>query len=193
MTDKYDRLKKAWQFEKQKKELQNIPDQFLTEMKEYISTIDNLITNENTLKDQIIKQEKFNATIMFKEITQTRINKIVSAELNGTPMTATHLTPDEQQFHANFRQLLSNYMQGIPFFFESPQLLITSKKILEKKHQPIDSDLVVLRFLKPLPAIMGIDLKAYGPFEAEDVASIPRQNALNLIRRGIAKEVEIEP
>ena len=51
---------------------------------------------------------------------------------------------------------------------------------------------MVLRFLKPLPAIMGIDLKAYGPFDAEDVASIPRENALNLIRRGIAKEVEIE-
>lgn len=193
MTDKYYLLKKAWQLEKQKKELQNIPDQFLTEMKEYISTIDDIKTNENSLKDRIIKEEKFNATIMFKEITQTRINKIVSAELNGTPMTATHLTPDEQQFHANFRQLLSNYMQGIPFFFESPQQVTPSKKIWEKKQQSIESDLVVLRFLKPLPAIMGIDLKAYGPFEAEDVASIPRQNALNLIRRGIAKEVEIEP
>jgi DNA replication initiation complex subunit (GINS family) len=192
MTDKYDRLKRAWQLEKQKKELQNIPDQFLTEMKEYISTIEDIKTNENTLKDQIIKREKFNASIMFKEITQTRIHKIVSAELNGTPMTATHLTPDEQQFHANFRQLVSNYMQGIPLFLESSQQVTPSKKTWEKKHQPIEGDLMVLRFLKPLPAIMGIDLKAYGPFNAEDVASIPRENALNLIRRGIAKEVEIE-
>jgi DNA replication initiation complex subunit (GINS family) len=191
MTDKYDRLKRAWQLEKQKKELQNIPDQFLTEMKEYISTIEDIKTNENTLKDQIIKREKFNASIMFKEITQTRIHKIVSAELNGTPMTATHLTPDEQQFHANFRQLVSNYMQGIPLFLESSQQ-VTPSKTWVKKHQPIESDLMVLRFLKPLPAIMGIDLKAYGPFNAEDVASIPRENALNLIRRGIAKEVEIE-
>jgi DNA replication initiation complex subunit (GINS family) len=40
---------------------------------------------------------------------------------------------------------------------------------------------------------MGIDMRAYGPFNKEDVASIPRQNALNLIRRGIAKPVDIEP
>jgi hypothetical protein len=36
-------------------------------------------------------------------------------------------------------------------------------------------------------------MKAYGPFDPENVASIPRQNAVNLIRRGIAKLVDIEP
>jgi DNA replication initiation complex subunit (GINS family) len=49
----------------------------------------------------------------------------------------------------------------------------------------------VVRFLQAVPAIMGIDMKSYGPFEPEDVASIPAENAENLIRRGIAKGVEI--
>jgi DNA replication initiation complex subunit (GINS family) len=49
----------------------------------------------------------------------------------------------------------------------------------------------VVRFLQAVPAIMGIDMKTYGPFKPEDVVSLPVENAENLIRRGIAKEVEI--
>ncbi len=51
----------------------------------------------------------------------------------------------------------------------------------------------VLRFLKPVPAIMGVDMKTYGPFNPEDVASLPEENAENLIRRGFAMVVEIQP
>jgi DNA replication factor GINS len=51
---------------------------------------------------------------------------------------------------------------------------------------------MTIRFLRAVPAIIGIDMKTYGPFKAEDLASMPVENAENLIRRGIAKEVEIQ-
>jgi DNA replication factor GINS len=67
----------------------------------------------------------------------------------------------------------------------------------DKPRQPEQSKdetvLTIVRFLQPLPAIMGIDMKAYGPFKAEDVASIPQENAENLVKRGIAQRVEVEP
>ena len=56
---------------------------------------------------------------------------------------------------------------------------------------PQRADQKVVRFLQAVPAIMGIDMKTYGPFKPEDVVSLPVENAENLIRRGIAKEVEI--
>jgi hypothetical protein len=37
---------------------------------------------------------------------------------------------------------------------------------------------------------MGVDMKAYGPFQPEELANIPRQNAENLINRGVAKAVQ---
>jgi DNA replication initiation complex subunit (GINS family) len=55
-----------------------------------------------------------------------------------------------------------------------------------------DTEQVLVRFLQPLPAIMGIDMKAYGPFQPEELATIPRQNAENLIKRGVAKRVETD-
>lgn len=46
---------------------------------------------------------------------------------------------------------------------------------------------VELRFLQPVPAFVGAsDLKTYGPFDREDVATIPSLNAVGLITRGFA-------
>ena len=48
----------------------------------------------------------------------------------------------------------------------------------------------VLRFLKGVPAIIGADMKTYGPFEAEDVSSVPTENAKIFVRQGLAEKVE---
>ncbi len=50
----------------------------------------------------------------------------------------------------------------------------------------------VLRFLKETPVIVGADMKTYGPFQPEDVASVPAENAKVLTRQGIAVEVEVQ-
>ena len=61
-----------------------------------------------------------------------------------------------------------------------PPLVFQSKGIL------------LIRFLQPIPAIVGLNAKVYGPFKVEDVASLPIENAESLIKRGIAVKVEIE-
>ena len=195
MTDKYEKLRQAWQREISNKELQDIPDQFLTEMKEYLVILNDATLDESSITDRIINLERERAIQMLKDLNFKRLRKIVIAELDGDPITATHLTPDEQYLHANLRQLLSDFTQGNQITIEPGEKISQIKTKPLPQTSPIrkESEFIVLRFLKPLPAIMGTDLKAYGPFKPEDVASIPRENALNLIRRGLAKEVDIEP
>jgi len=48
----------------------------------------------------------------------------------------------------------------------------------------------LLRFLNEVPAIVGADLKVYGPFAVEDVATLPTENAKVLVKRGVAMEIE---
>jgi DNA replication factor GINS len=62
----------------------------------------------------------------------------------------------------------------------------TSVKV-EAKEKPKKR---VLRFLREVPAIIGADMKSYGPFKPEDVASVPAENAKILIKQGLAAEVE---
>jgi DNA replication initiation complex subunit (GINS family) len=50
---------------------------------------------------------------------------------------------------------------------------------------------MTLRFTKSIPAIIGLDMKTYGPFMVEDVASLPVENAKILVKQGLAVLVEV--
>ena len=52
--------------------------------------------------------------------------------------------------------------------------------------------ILLVRFMQAIPAIVGPNAKTYGPFKAEDVASLPIENAESLIKRGIAVKVDTE-
>jgi DNA replication initiation complex subunit (GINS family) len=47
-----------------------------------------------------------------------------------------------------------------------------------------------LRFLKEVPAIIGADMKTYGPFKVEDIAALPIENTKILIKQGLAEKLE---
>jgi DNA replication initiation complex subunit (GINS family) len=50
----------------------------------------------------------------------------------------------------------------------------------------------VLRFLQETPSIVGADMKTYGPFLPQDVASLPVENAKVLVKQRVAVEVEVK-
>ena len=65
-------------------------------------------------------------------------------------------------------------------------------KLLETVAKNHKSRIVVVRFLKPIDQIVGSDLQKYGPFEAEEVATLPFENARALITKKIAVKVSWE-
>ncbi len=60
---------------------------------------------------------------------------------------------------------------------------------------PMESDssssLSLVRFLEDYPQIVGVDLKTFGPFRADDLAVLPLENARGIIRRNGAEPVVI--
>jgi DNA replication initiation complex subunit (GINS family) len=70
----------------------------------------------------------------------------------------------------------------------SKDILRGRLSIIEKVAKPT---MVVLRFVQEIPALVGSDLKTYGPFMPEDIATLPPENARVLIKQGIAVEVDI--
>jgi len=199
MSERFEILQKAWEKENEKPELQKIPDEFLHEIRRYSEELNKTPTDPGTLIGVITKKEKRFVGQMLRELTETRLRKIVTKELRGEPIDAQAMTPEEQRLHSNMRQLLLGYRQGaeIPEPEAPPEAKTprptSPRPTAAAPHKEPEGEMVVVRFLKPLPAIMGVDMRAYGPFDPEDVASIPRRNAVNLIRRGIAKLVDIEP
>ena len=65
-------------------------------------------------------------------------------------------------------------------------------KLLETVSKNHKMRSIVVRFLKPIDQIVGSDLGKYGPFDAEDVATLPFENATALIGKKIAVKVSWE-
>lgn len=198
MRTRYTRLHQAWENETKREELQNIPDDFLHDMRNYINQLNKTPANPETLSGNLTQRERKYANDMLRELTETRLNKIIKSEVNGLPVNAQAMTPEEQQLHSSLRQLLTSFRQGseipVPQRQPEPKPRPTPKKepTPPPKIEEKDTELVLVRFLQPLPAIMGIDMKAYGPFQPEELATIPKQNAENLLKRSIVKLVEAE-
>ena len=63
---------------------------------------------------------------------------------------------------------------------------------IEHMSEAVRQKYVIARFLQPYSAISGADLATYGPFEPEDLAVLPIENAKNLVKIGIIAEKWIE-
>ena len=133
---------------------------------------------ENKIKDTMIEM----ATELTSLLIHIRLEKIS----NSDDYEISHLL-DEEKFILDSQEeqnertemILSATINGKSKFLE---LLAENHKI--KK--------VVIRFLSEVDEIVGADLEKYGPFKAEDIATIPYENAQALITKKIATKVRWE-
>lgn len=72
----------------------------------------------------------------------------------------------------------------------SEAILNAQTELLTSISQEQNKDIVLVCFLKSVDVMMGVDLKQYGPFEPEDVATIPFENAHALVTQNVATFIE---
>ncbi|KON29780.1 hypothetical protein AC482_05520 [miscellaneous Crenarchaeota group-15 archaeon DG-45] len=185
MTERYGRLLDAWRNERRGPALRPLPEGFFGEMSEYVQRLreQTRMLERGSMRARIAERERENAEHMLQELFQLRLRKIVASETDGAALDAAAMTPEEKMLHADLKRLLSHHADRVK------SVLMGRPPQVERR--PPRGGLKVVRFVQAIPAIIGIDMKTYGPFQPEDVASIPEENAENLIRRGIAKEVEV--
>lgn len=62
-------------------------------------------------------------------------------------------------------------------------------KVLEAISTRMREKRIIVCFIKPMEQFIGVDMTKYGPFNQEDVATLPLENARSLIEAGIAAQV----
>lgn len=62
-------------------------------------------------------------------------------------------------------------------------------KVMESMSAKIRAKQIVIRFIKSMEQFVGVDMTKYGPFQEEDVAGLPFENARFFIEKGIAIEI----
>jgi len=209
----YTALYDAWKREKEHPDIQPLTENFHTLMMGYTAQLreQSKIIDKSSLSGKIIDKEREHVQRMLKEINQIRLRKLVVLELDEKPVDVLNLTAEEKRLQVDLRRLLATYNQSVKHMITGRELIETNSQDLapivqqaaqtlpniQPAQQPVQAKqpqiFKTIRFIQPIPAIMGVDMKTYGPFKTEEIASIPLQNAENLIRKGIAKEVEIPP
>jgi len=179
----YDELYKAWAQEKETKEIQVLPKDFYVKLADYIKRMkdESRMLDDKTVRAKLLRREFTNVKRMAKQLVQLRYEKALRKAMAGEVIAKEAFTREEEKLLGevapsleSFQALLKDILGG-----RSPRV--------EVKEKP---KTMILRFVQEIPAIIGADMKTYGPFKPEDIASLPIENARILIKQGVAIEVE---
>jgi len=179
----------AWKREKSSKDLQSLPKNFyekaaddLRKLREGQRLMDN-----KTMKARLLRQELEISRRLLSEIVASRFHKMLDSLLgNETPIPTGFLTRQEEDIYQTLLQASSQCSRLKKNLSEGKQVdavLSTPRDAPQK---------ILVRFACEIPAIVGVDLKTYGPFKPEDIASLPAENARALMHQRAAVKVEVE-
>lgn len=179
----YNELYEVWKLELKSDELQRLPSDFYSGIVDYLKRLkeESRMLDKRTVKSSLLKRETQNAKFMIHNLIRKRYKKIMRKTVKDEKFQTDALTAEEQKIYSGFSssaEMCQSFAQNI---LRGLLPKVDVKQTLKRD---------VLRFLKDVPAIIGADMKAYGPFKVEDVASLPKENAKILVRQGLAEKVE---
>jgi len=179
----YDELYEAWTKERETTEIQALPKDFYVKLAGYIKKMrdESRMLDEKTVRAKLLRRESNNVKKMVKELIQLRYEKALRKTVASEMVTKEALTHEEEKLLGEVSPSIESYqtlLKGI-LSGRSPRI--------EVKEKP---KTMILRFIQEIPAIIGADMKTYGPFKPEDIANLPIENARILAKQGVAVEVE---
>jgi DNA replication factor GINS len=134
---------------------------------------------EARVRDRMVEMLEISSILMI----ETRQVKISSSEeiLDYSKLTdeEKYILDGKRESNKRVDEVVAALVKGRPKVLESISAKVRSKQI-------------VVRFLKPIEAFVGIDMNKYGPYAQEDVASLPFENARSIIDSGGAIEVSVD-
>jgi len=180
----YSRLYEVWKQELEYPELVKLPPDFYAGIVEYVKKLkeESRMLDKRTVKANLLKKEMQNTKRMVNDLVRARYRKILCKITGGEEAPREVLTVEEEQFYAK----ISPLVETVSNFTSETLQGHEPKTMSDSKHKRI-----TMRMLKEIPGIIGADMKTYGPFKTEDVASIPVENARILAKQNLAEKVEI--
>ena len=137
--------------------------------------------DKKTAKAKLLSTASINVKVMVGELFFLRYRKLREKAFARETVARDCLTEQEEKFYDGVLPLAEAYRA----FF---------KDVLRGHLSPLEKGakqtMTVLRFVQEIPALVGADLKTYGPFGPEDIATLPPENARILVKQGVAVEVD---
>jgi DNA replication initiation complex subunit (GINS family) len=204
----YDLLFDILRIEKSREDLQRLDERFYKNVVEYLGSKESVISNPNTpnAERELTRIQLGNVKKLLTELYDRREKKIINLAIYkiktsaGVINTEVLLEEERHLFNTLYSKLsrhrsvvLGNILEG-----KEPSIEISEPE--ENKQRPKDAQVNNLddsdgiksvRFIKPVPRFLGPELEIYGPFEENDIASLPSKIANILLKKERAEEMQL--
>ena len=208
----YELLYQHWLQEFENEDLTKLSEDLYSKYKSNSSFLSNLTLNdEDKIKGEIIESYKDNFEFLFNDFMKVREIKILNSALALQEIKITNIIEPERLFYQNLVSAIKGFKKVKASFIYDQSPKIEDKIIKEAQVEALDinqetSDLIseyiakektnqfnyiLVKILKKTPALVGIDLLNYGPFEKENIAFLPYENAKILIFEKFAQNIEL--
>ena len=194
----YNQIQQAWEEEKDSEKLQNLEDLKLSKMTGYLSGIREHLAktpSDNKIQVDLFQEEGISIEFMLRDLLMLRRQKILNAVLNGEQQRG-NMTLAEEDFYNRIKKGVEEHLRFIDEVLTGkPTATITRSQDSETARSKEDLDessteYVMVRFLQPVEEpFVGLDEVVYGPFQKEDIATIPTANARKWLTDGIVVRV----
>ena len=180
----YDELYEAWKNEKDSLEVQPLPKDFFSRLAQYVKKLreEERMLDNKTVKARLLQRESKNVKKLAEALIQLRYDKVLAKVMAKEATSSEGLAFEEEKI---FKETGSS-AEGFQSFLNG---VLSGRSLSAESREKTKNR--VLRFLREVPTIIGVDMKPYGPFKPEDVASVPVENAKALVKQGLATEVEV--
>src|SRR3989344_1932936 len=191
----YENLYEILRREKYEKELQKIDENFFKSIINYMKEKEELLKKTTLFTLEIDKTRKQieNIKKIIKEIYEKRENKIIQLALFSSRFNqkqSAALLEEEKPFYESLLNIFNNSRKNILFNVLSSNLPVIETQEKPKELKTVQETTKLIRFLHAVPKFVGTDLNIYGPFEAEDIASLPQEISNLLIEKNRAEQIK---
>ena len=189
----FDKIHNKWKEEREKENLTPMNEAFYGAMRDFLKTKTVRAKEEiNPLIKKILEERLNRLRFVINNLLKIRITKIIKQVIIRKEIT-TELAREEQHFYERMKKLYDIYRKDV---FSPKDIAYTDVDSIVD-YRDVDDleeiiEYVAIRFLKNTEdKIQGLDGKSYGPFEQEEVCLLPKENAVGLVRREIAENIEL--
>lgn len=171
-------VKRHLDLEEQTEEITRLPADFYSKVSDYTRLLIRVAgPNNSEMTNRLALRQQRMLESMVSSLLAIRAKKAVSRGL------ASQLLPEERYvclaedtFKSRFETFVESVSAGQPSFVDFAQRAEVTRSS-------------TIRVLKPVTEIVGIDLRRYGPYNPNDLATLPAANAAILIANGDAAPV----
>jgi DNA replication factor GINS len=181
----YNRLFSRWEDENNTKKLNPLPRDYYQGIGEHVGRLKELLPqlDQKSTRSVLLRKEIEQTEKILRDLVTKRRLKIFKVASEGETISNEVLTREDEKLYHNILSAINNYDEEIRKSFEGN---VENNDLVEDE----TPKRILVRFLRDIPAIIGSDMKTYGPFKIEDITTLPVENAMALVKQGFAMEVE---